>query len=199
MIIGLTGGIASGKSTVSAMLSEMGLPVVDADQIAREVVKRGEPAYKEIVQHFGTEILDSDGNLDRKQLGAIIFSNPKEREVLNHIVHPAVRKEMMLKKDTYVQQGYAHVVLDIPLLFESKLTHMVEKTLLIYVHEKKQLERLMNRDHAGKEDAEKRISSQMPLRDKITRADVVINNNGSLSETKKQLIDVLKKWNITIT
>ncbi|RBW71499.1 dephospho-CoA kinase [Bacillus taeanensis] len=198
MIIGLTGGIASGKSTVSIILTKLGLPVVDADKIARQVVEQGEPAYKEIVKYFGTEILDSHGNLNRKQLGTLIFSDPKEREVLNNIVHPAVRKKMIEQKDTYLQQGYHHIVLDIPLLFESKLTHMVEKTLLIYVDEKKQLERLIMRDHAGKEDAERRISSQMPLKDKVLLADGVIDNNGSLSKTKEQLVNILRAWNIPI-
>lgn len=196
MIIGLTGGISSGKSTVANMIRELGIPIIDADIIAREVVEPNEEAYEKIVRHFGVEILHEDGTIDRKKLGAIIFNDEDERKALNSIVHPAVRKRMNEQKEHYIQEGYEHIVLDIPLLFESKLTHLVEKTLLVYVDENVQLQRLMARDKSTEEEALSRIQSQMPLKEKLKLADEYIDNNGTLQETKTQVYDVLKKWNV---
>lgn len=196
MIIGLTGGISSGKSTVAKMFAELGIPVVDADRIAREVVEPGEEAYEKIVVHFGADILNEDRTINRKKLGAIIFNNEEERKVLNSIVHPAVRKKMLEQKERYLQEGYEHVVLDIPLLFENKLTHFVDKTLLVYVDEDVQLARLMARDKLTKEEAQSRIKAQMPLIEKKKLSDEVIDNNESLEKTEQQLRDILKKWKV---
>lgn len=192
--IGLTGGIASGKSTVSNMLRELRFPIIDADVIAREVVEIGEEAYKLIVETFGEDILQQDGSIDRAKLGAIIFNNDELRKKLNSIVHPAVRKRMNELKEMYLKENNTAVVLDIPLLFESQLTHMVDKTLLVYVDPDTQIKRLMNRNQFSKEEALSRIHSQMPLDNKVMLSDEVINNNRSLEETKKQLLQVLKKW-----
>jgi dephospho-CoA kinase len=196
MIIGLTGGIASGKSTVSKIIMELGLPVVDADLIAREVVGNGQPAYHKIVDAFGEKVIDHEGNLNRELLGSIVFNDEQKRQQLNGIVHPEVRKMMLQKAEHYIESGAEHVVLDIPLLFESKLTHMVEKVLLVYVDFEIQLARLITRNSLSKDEALVRIKSQMPLKEKISLADEVINNNGSLSETKEQLITVLNRWNV---
>ncbi len=198
MIIGLTGGIASGKSTVSNILIDLGIVVIDADKIAREVVKPNEEAYIQIVKHFGNSILEPDGAIARKKLGAIIFNDPKERECLNEIVHPAVRKKIIEKKDSYLEQGEKVIVYDIPLLFESKLEHMVNKIILVYVDKEIQLNRLMNRDNITKKEALSRIQSQMPIDEKISKADEVINNNGTREETKLQLISILKKWEVKV-
>jgi dephospho-CoA kinase len=195
LIIGLTGGIASGKSTVSNMLKELSIPVIDADQIAREVVQKDKPAYEEIVRTFGKGILASDLQIDRAKLGAIVFQQEEKRKLLNQIVHPAVRKEMLAQKEELLQKGHPTIVLDIPLLFESKLTSLVDKILLVFVEEDIQLERLMKRNHFTKEEAEARIRSQIPLIQKVSLADEVINNNGSLDETKGQLLAILSKWN----
>ncbi len=196
LVSGLTGSIATGKSTVSNMLRELGIPIVDADQIAREVVKPGEVAYEKIVKTFGDAIVQSDGLIDRKKLGAIVFSNDEQRKKLNAIVHPEVRKKMIMQREYYKEQGYKAVILDIPLLFESGLTDYVEKTLVIYVEESTQLKRLMKRDNSTKEEALQRMQSQYPIKDKIKLADAVINNNGSLDETREQLLALLKKWNV---
>ncbi len=198
MIIGLTGGISSGKSTVAEMIKQLGIPIVDADVIAREVVEPNEEAYAQIVQHFGTSILNEDQTIDRKKLGAIVFNDENERKKLNSIVHPAIRQRMKQQKEQYLQEGFVHVVLDIPLLFESKLTYLVEKTLLVYVNEDVQLQRLMARDESTKEEALSRIKSQMPLKEKINLADEVINNNGTVEETKEQLYQILKKWAVIL-
>lgn len=195
LVIGLTGGIATGKSTVSEMFKEMDIPVVDADVISREVVEPGELAYEKIVDTFGEEVLHPDGTLNRKKLGSIVFGDEQKRKQLNEIVHPEVRKKMISERDRYVQEGHPIVVLDIPLLFESKLTHFVDKTLLIYVDEDIQLKRLMNRDQSTKEEALQRINAQFPISKKLELADAVIYNNGTIEETKEQLLEQLKTWN----
>lgn len=196
MIIGLTGGISSGKSTVAKMLKELNIPIVDADQIAREVVNPGEEAYNQIVAHFGKDILSEDLTIDRKKLGNLIFNDENERKKLNSIVHPAIRMKMKQNKEQYLQEGNQHVVLDIPLLFESELTYLVDKTLLVYVDEDVQVNRLVQRDQTTIEDALSRIRSQWPLKDKISLADEIIDNNFSIDHTKQQLHAILKKWNI---
>lgn len=197
LVIGLTGGIASGKSTVSNMLKEMNITVIDADVEARLAVEKGEPAYQKILAEFGHDIVLPSGEIDRQQLGSIIFHNAEKRQLLNGIVHPEVRKRMNNQVEAAREHGEEVIVLDIPLLFESKLTYMVEKTILVYVDRDVQLKRLMERNQLSLEDAEARIKSQMPLSEKVALADAVINNNGSITETKKQVIEVLQGWRIT--
>ncbi|MFJ8529893.1 dephospho-CoA kinase [Bacillus sp. NPDC094106] len=196
VVIGLTGGIASGKSTVSQMFRELSIPVIDADIIAREVVEQGKPAYNKIAEVFGEEILQADGELDRPKLGSIVFHNEEKRLQLNGIVHPAVRKEMNDQKDMYIKEGMQAVVLDIPLLFESKLTNLVDQILVVAVAPSTQLERLMKRNGFSEEEAKARIDSQMPLIEKVTLADKIIHNDGTITETKAQLQRILKEWNI---
>ncbi|EJS52491.1 TPA: dephospho-CoA kinase [Bacillus thuringiensis] len=196
VVIGLTGGIASGKSTVSEMFRELSIPVIDADVIAREVVEQGKPAYNKIVEVFGAEVLQQDGELDRPRLGSIVFYNEEKRLQLNKIVHPAVREEMNRKKEMYIKEGMQAVVLDIPLLFESKLTSLVDRILVVAVKPHTQLERLMKRNNFSEEEATARIQSQMPLEEKVKNADEVINNDGTIMGTKTQLQVILKKWNI---
>lgn len=193
-VIGLTGGIASGKSTVSNMIKELGIPVIDADAEARLAVEEGEKAYNEIVHHFGESILLEDGSIDRAKLGAIIFNDEKQRLVLNSIVHPAVRIKMLRKKEDYTNKGHQFIVMDIPLLFESKLTAMVDKVIVVYVDDLVQLERLKSRNGFSEEEAKARIASQMPLKEKKKLADAVINNNGTIEETKVQLLSILENW-----
>ncbi|EEL49043.1 dephospho-CoA kinase [Bacillus cereus] len=196
VVIGLTGGIASGKSTVSQMFRELSIPVIDADIIAREVVEQGKEAYKEIVEVFGKDVLQVNGELDRPKLGSIVFHNEEKRLQLNKIVHPAVRKEMNAQKDMYIKEGVQAIVLDIPLLFESKLTALVDRILVVAVSPRTQLERLMKRNGFTEEDAKARIDSQMSLAEKVTLANKVIHNDGTIAETKAQLQLILKEWNI---
>ncbi|GIN91790.1 dephospho-CoA kinase [Siminovitchia terrae] len=193
-IVGLTGGIASGKSTVSKLLEERGFAIVDADIAARKVVEPEEKAYREIVETFGNEILLEDGSLDRARLGSIVFQNEEERKKLNGIVHPAVRKKMKDWQAEAVEAGKQTVILDIPLLYESKLTHLVEKTIVVFVNKETQLERLMERNAFTEEEAISRIASQMPLQEKVKMADAVIDNNGSMEETERQLEQLIEKW-----
>ncbi|MDZ5783777.1 dephospho-CoA kinase [Marinococcus luteus] len=196
MVIGLTGGIASGKSLVADALREQGLPVIDADVISREVVEPGEPALEQIIEHFGPEILQFDGTLDRKKLGSVIFNDTEKRQVLNQIIHPAVRQRMMSKRDDLVREGNEHVVLDIPLLLENNLNFLVDRIIVVYVNEATQKQRLVERDGRGEEDAAARIKSQMPLEEKRDLADAVIDNSGTEKETKTQVNELLHQWKI---
>ncbi|WP_186578412.1 dephospho-CoA kinase [Aquibacillus kalidii] len=196
IIIGLTGSIASGKSTVAKMFSGFNIPVVDADIIAREVVEVGRTAYQQVVKEFGESILNEDKTINRKHLGKIVFSDERSRKKLNSIVHPAVREEMIRQKQDYVDQGNKAVVLDIPLLFESKLTYLVDKTVVIYVDEKIQLKRLMERDDSTIQDATSRIRSQIPVKQKAEWADAVIDNSYTIESSGNQLVQILKRWNV---
>ncbi|GHH97263.1 dephospho-CoA kinase [Neobacillus kokaensis] len=196
LIVGLTGGIASGKSTVSNMLKEMNITIIDADIESRLAVQKGEPAYFKIIAEFGEEVILADGEIDRPKLGSIIFHQEEKRQLLNQIVHPEVRRRMKAKIDQSMHAQEEVIVLDIPLLFESKLTYMVDKTILVYVDKDTQLKRLMDRNNLSVQDAQARIHSQMPLSEKVSLADAVINNNGTREDTKKQLMNVLAEWGI---
>lgn len=196
LIIGLTGSIATGKSTITQMFIDLGIKVIDADKIAREVVEKGKPAYEQIVVTFGTDILHEDQTIDRKALGDIVFNDAEKRKTLNNIIHPEIRKEMLRQRDTYVEAEEKCVVLDIPLLFESKLTHFVDKIIVVSTDESVQLTRLMERDQSTKESAEQRIQSQIPIAEKIKKADAVIDNNGTVEESYQQLENILKEWNV---
>lgn len=196
MIIGLTGSIASGKSTVAKMLKEYGLPIVDADVVARLVVEPGTPTLQKIVEAFGEEALTDDGAMNRQQIGAIIFHDEEKRKLLNSIIHPAIRQEMLRQRDKHLENGAKTVIMDIPLLFESQLQHFVEKILVVSVSEVTQLNRLMERNQLTEEEASARIASQLPLSVKELGADAVINNNGTIEETAEQLEDILRNWNV---
>lgn len=192
--IGLTGSIATGKSTVSLMFEDFDIPVIDADKLAREVVYPGEEAYQLVVDTFGEGFLLEDKTLDRKLLGEIIFTDEAKRQQLNRIVHPAIRKKMIEKRDALIAGGAAFVVLDIPLLLESKLEHFVDKIIVVFVDEEIQLQRLMSRNDYTEEEALQRIRSQMPVKEKAQLADAIINNNGSKNETFKQLEKIISDW-----
>ncbi|PIC71338.1 dephospho-CoA kinase [Sporosarcina sp. P16b] len=194
MIIGLTGSIASGKSTVANMLREKGYPIVDADVIAREVVEPGSPLLDKIQQTFGEEVLREDGTLNREQLGAIIFGNQKKRQQLNELMHPAIRGRMVNQKEDYLTQGYQTVIMDIPLLFESRLQDYVEKIIVVSVTKQIQKQRLMARNEWTEAEADARIASQLDMDSKEQGADAVIYNNETLDETEKQLDAILGNW-----
>lgn len=199
LIIGLTGSIGTGKSLISNQFRKLNIPVVDADLIAREVVEPGQAAYNKIVKTFGKDILQDDDTLDRKALGNIVFNDQEKRKKLNAIIHPAIRKEMLKQRDEYVQQGELCVVLDIPLLYESGLTHYVDKVIVVFVEPEVQVKRIISRDNSTEEEARSRINSQIPVADKVNKADAVIDNNGSKEESYKQLEDILKQWGIILS
>lgn len=196
MIIGLTGSIASGKSTVSKMLVELGYPVVDADMVARQVVEPGTETLAAIETIFGSEVVLQDGTLDRAKLGEIIFNDPASRQQLNAVIHPAIRKEILRQRDAFLSEGFETVVLDIPLLFESKLLNFAEKILVVSVSEENQLKRLMERNGLTEQEALARIGSQLPMSVKEAGADAVVFNNGTIEETRQQLLEILNDWGL---
>lgn len=188
MIIGLTGGIATGKSTVSALLIRKGALLVDADVIAREVMLPGHPVLAAVAEHFGQAVLLADGTLDRKKLGDIVFREPAQRQALNEITHPAIRLEIRRQMESLEREHPERlVVVDIPLLFESGLESMFERVMLVYAPASIQKERLMKRNQLTAEEAVARINSQMDIEEKKRKADVIIDNSGSAEETQRQI------------
>ncbi|MBB4824231.1 dephospho-CoA kinase [Sporosarcina luteola] len=194
MIIGLTGSIASGKSTVAAMLRDKGYPIVDADEISKQVVEPGSPVLDEIIEAFGETIVLENGHLNRAKLGDLIFNNIERRQKLNGIIHPAVRKEMLRQREEWVAKGASTVIMDIPLLFESRLQPFVDRILVVSVERELQKSRLMERNGFSEEEAESRISSQLSMELKERGADAVLNNNGTLEATEQQLDSILAEW-----
>ncbi|CAM4443224.1 dephospho-CoA kinase [Paenibacillus phoenicis] len=190
MNIGLTGGIATGKSTVSRLLAERGAAIIDADVIAREIMEPGHPVLAAVSERFGPGVLHPDGTLNRKKLGEIVFSHPEERKALEALTHPAIRAEMKRRmEELEAADPHRLVVADIPLLYESGLDPLYDQIMVVYVPREVQLTRLMLRDGLSKEAAEQRISAQMDIEIKKERADILIDNSGGLEETKRQIDD----------
>lgn len=185
IVAGLTGGIATGKSTVSAIFKRLGAYIIDADEVAREVTKKGTQAWKEIKEFFGEDILNPDGTIDRAKLGLIVFRDESKRRRLEEIIHPRVFREIERLKDSIVKKKEdVIIIIDIPLLIESGYHRNVDKVILVYAKEKEQLLRLTGK--LSREDALKRISSQMPIEEKKRFADYIIDNTGSIEETESQ-------------
>ena len=190
--IGLTGGIASGKSTVLTYFKDKGIPYIDADIVAREVVEPGTKGLEAIVAIFGTDVLHDDGTLNREALGAIIFHNENKRQQLNGCLKEHIQNRIMELTAHYEALHIPVLLYDIPLLIEGEWYTMMDEVWLVYVNESTQIERLMNRNGFTKEDALARIKSQMRLDDKRTYADVIIDNNGTPLDLKEQLDTI---WN----
>ncbi len=191
MIVGLSGGIASGKSTFSSYLQETGLYVIDADHVARDVVAPNTEGLAQIIDTFGADFLLPDGQLDRAKLGQVIFSDAALRDTLNHIVHPLVREYMWGQARAYVEgRPERIVVLDIPLLFESGLQQLADVTVLIYATRDQQLLRLMARNAMTKDEALRRIHAQMPIEDKRRLADWVVCNTGDTQNALREAKDL---------
>lgn len=193
--MGLTGGIASGKSTVAAMLRDLGAPVVDADAIVHRLQAPGGPAYGPIVAAFGPGVVAPDGTLDRRALAARVFADPEARRRLEAIVHPLVRQEMAAAVAALRQAGAPVAVLDVPLLVEGGLYRTVDEVWVVYVDPDTQVRRLMARSGLTEAEARRRIAAQMPLDEKVRYAHVVIDNRGSLAETRAQ---VERAWRRTL-
>lgn len=192
--IGLTGSVATGKSTVSNMIQQAGIPLVDADIAARKVVEPGTEGLKEIVAYFGEEILLADGTLNRAKLGEIIFKDKEKREKLNEITHPRVKDYMLEARERFFRAGEELVFFDIPLLFESHLESLVDQIVVVWTTPETELKRLMERNDLTKEDALRRIESQMGIDEKARKADFVIDNNESLEKTQKQVYTFIERF-----
>lgn len=191
-IIGLTGGIATGKSTVTNYLRAQGIPVIDADDLSRRVVQSGEPGLALIKEHFGPHVILDTGELDRQALGKIIFGDKVQRQQLNELLHPLIAAEMDREIARLKQQGEILIVLDIPLLFETDFGEKVDEVLVVYTPESVQLERLMARDELSRIDAESRIQAQLSIEEKRYQADYVIDNSGSRAQTIQQVTEWLQ-------
>ena len=184
--VGLTGGIACGKSTVAGMLVKKGAYLIDFDELAHKVQEQGKPAWQRVVDLFGKEILGRDGTIDRIKLGNIVFTDKKKLTELNKIVHPFVYQEWDAQLQKISKEDLHAIVLsDIPLLFEGRKHHLFDLTMLVLIEPEEQIRRLMTRNHISREEAQNRLKSQMPIKEKIALADIVIDNTGSFSETEK--------------
>ena len=192
-VLGLTGGIGSGKSMVASTFAQLGADVIDADQLAREVVEPGQPALEEIATAFGREILLPDGRLDRGKLARIIFADPVARATLNAITHPRIQ-ERMAAEITARGSRPGVLVVDIPLLYENDRTGSVEAVIVVWVDPQTQLRRLNERDGLTVDEARQRIAAQMPLDEKRARADVVIDNSGSRDNTRRQVEAIYRRF-----
>ncbi len=188
IIVGLTGGVASGKSTVARMFVEKGAFLLDADLIAREVVLPGQPAWQEIRAWLGPAFTDPDGAINRERLGRLVFSDSDAREKLNGIVHPRVAGQFARRTDEVRRRcPDAVVIYDVPLLIEAKMDRLVDLVVVVYVPAEVQLARLQSRDSLSAEEALARVEAQMPLEEKRAYADAVIDNSGTLTATRRQV------------
>ena len=191
-ILGLTGGIASGKTTVSNYFKKLKVDVVDADEIAHKIMRAGQPVVGEIAAYFGEEVLLENGEINRERLGKIVFESDEKREKLNQIVQKKIRKKIKEERDKLLDKKL--IVLDIPLLYEQSYEELVDQVMVVSVKETIQKKRLMDRNsQLTEEDALNRIASQMPLEEKVRKADVIIDNNGSIESTVEQVRDWLKE------
>ncbi len=186
-IVGLTGGVASGKTTVANMFKALGAKIVDADELARAAVARGTEAFQKIVEEFGSEFLNKNGELDRKKLGKYVFSDVTKKEKLEKIVHPVIGRMLMEAIESEREKGTEILILDIPLLFENNMQMWIRPVILVYADPDKQIERLMERENITELEAQNMIKSQMPLEEKKKLSDFIIDNNGDLIKTESQV------------
>lgn len=197
LIIGLTGGIVSGKTTVADMFRELGADIIDADIIAREVVRPKEKAWEKIVKHFGVGILRENQEINRKKLGNIVFSDKNKLKLLNQITHPEITEVIKKKLENIINNNNRNnvCIVDVPLLFETGFENMMNKIIVVYLDPKKQINRLMKRNNLTREDALKRIKTQIPIEEKVKMADYIIDNSNSLEYTKKQVLHLWEELN----
>lgn len=191
-IIGLTGGIASGKSTVATILSKLGAIIIDADKVSRKVVMPGEPAYAEIRKVFGDQVFLQDGNINRKLLGQIIFNDHEKRNMLNIITHPRIIAEFNKMIAQYEKKGHEAIVLEVPLLLETGMDKIVDEVWLVAVDEKTQIQRIGKRDGLTKAEALQIMATQMPTRDKMEKANIIIDGNQDYGDLYAYLVTL---WN----
>lgn len=185
--IGLTGGIGSGKSAVCEIFSELGVPVIDADVIAHNLVKPGMPAFIEITKMFGNEVISSDGTLDRKLIRDKVFANEIDRKNLENILHPIVYREIAVQVET-IKSRYC--IISVPLLLETDATKTVDRVLVIDVPRELQLERASNRDKTNKSDIDAIIDSQISRKDRLSAADDIVDNRGDIIDLRKKICDL---------
>ena len=185
--IGLTGGIASGKSTVTSILKRRGIPVVDADELAKQVVSPGGPVLKLIIDQFGPQVLTSDQVLDRKKMAEIVFGDSKKLLILESLIHPEVQKEVQRLKAEFENNGHKLAFYDVPLLFEKKLNNQFDKIAVVTCRPEQQRDRMRNRNHFSEQEINSRLAAQIPLMEKEKNADFIIRNEGSIQDLEKEV------------
>jgi dephospho-CoA kinase len=194
LLLGVTGGIASGKTTVANMLKELGASTIDFDLIARQVVEPGKPAFRQIVDYFGKQVLLEDGTLDRKKLSKIVFQDLEKRKKLEDFTHPPIYEEFLKQVSEITDKDPGAIVqVVVPLLIESNLQYMFDKLLVVYIPQEQQIERLVERDGISREETADMLKAQLPIDEKLEYADFVVDNQGSVEETRKQVEDI---WQI---
>ncbi|WP_422101954.1 dephospho-CoA kinase [Vreelandella sp.] len=198
MIIGVTGGIGSGKSTVARAFGELGIGWVDADDVAREVVATGEPALAAIAERFGDQVIHQDGNLNRAALRQIVFDDPSQRVWLESVTHPRIR-ERLLEHLERLSTTSPYVLLVSPLLFESGQDRLVQRTLVVDVPEEEQLARTLARDKVSEAQVHAILAAQLPRNERLSRADDVIDNSHSLNDTRQQVSALDQRYRASIT
>jgi len=188
LLVGLTGGIATGKSTVSEILRQLGCKIIDADQLARDVVEPEQPAWKQIVAEFGRGVVTAEGALDRKKLGAIVFADAERRKRLEAITHPAIRARFQARLDELAAQGFAGIVVfDAPVMIESGNYKNMDRLVVVVTDDATQAARLQERDGTDQAEGRRKIASQMPLAEKAKLADYVIDNSGAREATAAEV------------
>jgi len=194
LLLGVTGGIATGKSTVVGMLRQKGALVIDFDLLARKVVEPDKPAWKDIVAFFGRQVLQDDRTLDRKQLSELVFRDIEKLKKLESFTHPRINEEFIKELNEIVaREPNAIILVDMPLMIELNLQHMFHKLMVVYVPGALQIARLMKRDGLSREEASTRLKAQLPIEEKVGYADFVVNNEGTLEETQKQVDELWAK------
>ena len=196
-LLGLTGGIASGKSTVAAILRRLGAAIINADELSREVVQPGQDAWKEIITTFGPDIVQEDQTLDRRKLRKIVFDNPEARKKLEAIIHPRVRALAERRISELATAGNSIIVYEVPLLFEGQIHLWLRPVILVACEIETQKNRLVERDHLTEIEAQQHVDAQMSLEEKRQLADYVIENDGNLKDLEKQVRAVLHKIQAT--
>ncbi len=190
MIVGLTGGIVGGKSTVASMFKDLGAKIVDVDKLGHSVILPQRPAWKKIIRLFGKDVLRNDLTIDRGKLGKIVFTNQTLLKKLNEITHPEITK--LIKKEINLAKNKTHnqekiLIIDAALIYEAKIDRLMDKIIVVYIDEDEQIKRLIKRNNLSKKEALQRIKSQMPMKEKVEMADYVIDNSSSLDKTKEQV------------
>jgi len=191
--IAITGGAGSGKSTVLRMFADLGAAVVDADQVSRAVVAVGQPAWEDLRQAFGVEYFKENGELDRHRMAHLVFADPGARERLNAIIHPRVAQEIQARLADLKRQGAALVMVEVPLLFEAGLEKAYDRSIVVYAAQEDQVSRLTARDGRDSGEIGGILQAQMPLKDKLARADFVVDNSGPLTSTRDQVEKIWRK------
>jgi dephospho-CoA kinase len=195
--IAITGGAGSGKSTVARMFRDLGAQVLDADAAAKEAVAVGRPAWEELRRAFGPEYFREDGQLNREKMASRVFGDPEARRLLNDIIHPRVAEELQGQLQALAGRGVDLALVEVPLLFEAGLYGAYDRVVVVYVDETQQIRRLQNRDHRGAAEMAGLLAAQWPINEKLARADYLVDNGGSLSNTRSQVKKLWKELQVS--